>query len=178
MNWFPLIPILAETTLSDIREIAPQPNPWPWISLALLLLLTALFFFWKRRRAQRKEPMAAPAETPDAKALRLLDRLRQQDDQLDAEAFMVAVSSILRNYLEEALNLPAPEQTSEEFLQELRGQTWLTPELQQKLEDFMRLGDLVKFARQPLHADQRKRLLESASLVVEATRPQPKPVAS
>lgn len=171
-------PLLAQGGLSDIREIVETPNYWPWILLAAALLLGAALVFWFRRTRQAAEEIPAPAEAPDRKAVRLLGELRRKGDELEAEAFTVAVSSILRNYLEEALRLPAPEQTSEEFLQELRGQPWLTPELQQNLEDFMRLADLVKFARQALSGDQRIRLLDSAAQVVDATRPQPETVAS
>lgn len=171
-------PLLAETGLSDIRDIVPSPNYWPWVVIAVVLVLAALFFLWRKRPQREAEQILEPVEAPDLKALRLLRQLQENADALEAEAFTVEVSSILRHYLEEALRLPAPEQTSEEFLQDLRGQSWLTPELQQNLEDFMHLADLVKFARQVLKHDQRIRLLGSARQVIDATRPQPEPVAS
>jgi hypothetical protein len=172
------IPILAEGGFSDIREIVHLPNYWPWIIAAVVLLLAAAVLLWRRRPRPEAEPVPEPGEAPDLKALRLLQQLQEKGDALEAEAFTVEVSSILRHYLEEALRLPAPGQTSEEFLQDLRRQSWLTPDLQQNLEDFMHRADLVKFARQNLGHDQRIRFLGSARHVVDATRPQLEPAAS
>lgn len=168
----PNILFLAQAEFSDIREIVRFPSYWPWLAAAVVACALAAFWVWRKRKPP---PPPQPVESPHAKALRLLHILKDQGDQLEAEKFTVEVSSILRLYLEEALALPAPEQTSEEFLQALRDQSWLTPELQRDLEDFMRLADLVKFARQSLDAGQRQRLLDSAVQVVETTRPQPKP---
>lgn len=166
---------LAEAEFSDIREIVRFPSYWPWVLAAFAVVALAAFLLWRRSRGKGAERVSEPAEPPHDKALRLLTELRETQDALDAEAFTVEASRVLRRYLEEALNLPAPEQTSEEFLHELRNQTWLTSELQQDLESFMRLTDLVKFARQSLDADQRQRLLDSAVQLVETTRPQPEP---
>lgn len=172
--------ILAQNDFSDIREIVRLPIIWPWLLAAAILLAGAAFLGWRRwRKAHTPTAPAEAVEPPHLKALRLLQALRDEGDQLDAERFTVEVSSILRIYLEEEIALPAPEQTSEEFLQQLRGQSWLTAELQRDIEEFMRVSDLVKFARQSIDADQRRRLLDSAVQVVETTRPpsQPEPVA-
>lgn len=169
---------LAESGFSDIREIVRLPNYWPWLAAAVALCaLAALVCGWRRFR-RGAAPAPAPAEPQHEKALRLLHALRERGAELEAERFTVEVSAILRHYLEDALDVPAPEQTSEEFLRELRGQPWLTRELHADLEEFMRLADLVKFARQSLDAGQRQRLLDSAIQVVEATRPEPEPVPS
>lgn len=164
---------------SDIREIVRFPSYWPWLVAATMLLAGAAFLAWRRRRKAKTATAPESLEPPNLKALRLLQALREKGDRLDSERFTVEASSILRVYLEEELGLPAPEQTSEEFLQELRCQNWLTPELQQDIEEFMRLSDLVKFARQSIDANQRQRLLDSALQVIETTRPpsQPEPVA-
>ncbi len=158
---------------SDIREIVEYPNYAPWLIAATVLLAaaggTAL---WRRCRRKRETALpAAPAEEPHQKARRLLEALRRDGHQLEAEPFTVEVSRILRVYLEEALRIPAQEQTSEEFLSGLRDQTWPSAELRAELEEFMRLADLVKFARQSLSSSQRAGLLDSALQVVERTEP-------
>lgn len=167
--------LLAEAGFSDIREIVRFPSYWPWLAGAGLLCAAAAWFGWRHLRRRQTGATPEPVEPPHAKARRLLQQLRQNGEQLEAEVFTIEVSAILRLYLEEALDLPAPEQTAEEFLQELSGQAWLTPELQQDLEEFMRLADLVKFARQSLDSGQRQRLLESAVQVVAATEPESEP---
>jgi hypothetical protein len=169
--------ILAESGFSDIRGIISIPAYWPWLVLAAALILIAIAAYWWQSRNPVREVAAAPVEPPHLKAKRLLDQLSQSGDQLEAEVFTVKVSSILRHYLEEALAIPAPEQTSEEFLQNLSDQSWITADLQNDLEEFMIISDLVKFARQTLDATQRQRLLSSALQVVETTQPQPEPVS-
>ncbi len=168
---FPALQLLAQTELSDIREIVPQPPVWPWIAALVAILLLAAFLLWKKRRPTPAD--SAPPESPHAKALRLLAELRARAETLDDESFTVALSSILRRYLEEALQLPAPEQTTDEFLQHLRSGSPLAPDLQPNLENFLRQTDLVKFARQPLTPDQRENLLETARQTIDATRPKP-----
>ncbi len=172
------IPILAEAGFSDIRGIVSFRGYWPWLLAAGILLVLAAFIGWQRWRKRKTTALPEPVELPHVKARRLLQLLREKGAELEAEQFTVEVSSILRVYLEEALALPAPEQTSEEFLQDLRDQTWLTPELQNDLEEFMGLADLVKFARQSLSAGQRQRLLDSAVQLVDTTQPQPETIAS
>lgn len=164
---------LAQGEFSDIREIVRFPTYWPWVAGAGILLVLLLFATWISRRRKVRTNRPEPIEPPEDKARRLLHALREEGAQLEAEEFTVRVSTILRVYLEEALSVPAPEQTSEEFLQELRGQSWLTPELQTDLKEFMHLADLVKFARQSLDEDQRRRLLDSAVQVVDRTQPKP-----
>lgn len=169
--------ILAESGFSDIREIVRFPSYWPWLLLAAAFIIIAIAAYWWQSRETRRAVVAAPVEPPHHKAKRLLDELSRTGDQLEAEVFTVKVSSILRHYLEDALAVPAPEQTSEEFLQNLSDQSWITSELQSDLEEFMRISDLVKFARQSLDAQQRQRLLNSALQAVETTQPQPEPVS-
>lgn len=168
--------LLAQGGFSDIREIVSIPMLWPWLILiTVLLFIAAGALWWWNRRETAQEISVAPPEPPHIKAKRLLEKLRQSGDQMEAESFTVQVSSILRIYLEDALAVPAPEQTSEEFLQNLSDQPWITQELQADLEDFMQVSDLVKFARQSLDAHQRQRLLKSALQVVETTQPQSEP---
>lgn len=167
--------LAVENGLSDIRGIVPSPDLRPWIGSAAALVLLGALVLWIRSRSRRTAP-PEPREPPDVRALRRLDALERSGAALDAERFTLEVSSILRSYLEEALDVPAPGQTSEEFLRDLRNQPRVTPQLQEDLEDFARLTDLVKFARRSLADAERERLLASAGRVVETCRPEPEPV--
>jgi hypothetical protein len=154
---------------------APFPAPVPWLRwlaiiggvLAALVLLATMFF---RRRARPGMADAVPLQ-PHAKAMRELARLRSAPRRTPAEidAFYVAVSSVLRTYLEERFGLRAPERTTEEFLQELDGSAVLAGR-QQELRAFLGQCDLVKFAAQvpgePVHLET----LGTAERFVAATR--------
>jgi hypothetical protein len=113
----------------------------------------------------------AAAGQPHVKAMRELARLRSAPRRTTAEidAFYVAVSAVLRGYLEERFGLRAPERTTEEFLQELEQSPALAGQ-RQELRAFLSQCDLVKFAAQvpgePVHLET----LATAERFVAATR--------
>ncbi len=62
------------------------------------------------------------------------------------ESFFVAISAIVRRYLEDRFDLRAPELTTEEFLALAGSASSLSHDHQHLLRDFLRQADLVKFA--------------------------------
>lgn len=170
--------VIANSAFADIRDIISIPN-WLLLLAILAACIAGVFLaaLWWRFRAQRlrEESETESREPPHLAALRELRELRTSGASMEAERFTVKVSNVLRRYLEEALGLPALEQTSEEFLRDLGSQSWLTDELAGDLEIFMRSSDLVKFARQGLRDGQREQLVDSAVKVVQATGPASQP---
>lgn len=169
--------ILTQSEFADIREIVALPNYRFWIVGALIVMLLIGVFCWKLFRKDLRVSVPEIGESASEKAYRLLGKLKEQQEDFDSETFAIEVSKILRLYLEEELQLPAMEQTTEEFLRDLPKADWLTSELRKNLEEFARVADLVKFARQSLRVDQREELLSSAFLVVETTQLQPETLA-
>ena len=85
--------------------------------------------------------------------------------------FCTLVSDTVRTYLEERFDFHAPERTTEEFLHELRGTDLLSAEQKEKLGEFLKCCDLVKFAKyEPLEPEMRD-LHGSAMRLVEETEP-------
>lgn len=163
-------PMLAESGFSDIRDVVRFASPWPWVIAASAALAFILFYWvWKRYQARQAALRAAYREPPHQVAERELETLRKEGPTLEAEVFSVRVSRVLRRYLEDALSLPAPERTTEEFLNELSDQNSFDDALKNELSQFLQQNDLVKFARQDLNADQRATLLECAFNVIRAT---------
>lgn len=151
----------------------PPAFPWAWAAAVAGLLLVAAASLWWFVRARRRRP--APAEVPvpcHVKAQRELARLRGVPRRTPAEidAFYVAVSGVLRLYLEERFGWRAPERTTEEFLQELGTSRVLDPVQQRELRGFLGQCDLVKFAAvipgEPVHLQT----LEFAEQFVATTR--------
>ncbi|MGA4644151.1 DUF4381 family protein [Limisphaera sp. 4302-co] len=161
----------------DIRDIAPPvpvPSVWDrlgWVLLALVVagMVAALWAFWHRRR--RTVPPGPPPEPAHVRARRRLEAALALLE--DPKAFCVAVSDTLREYLEERFEFRAPERTTEEFLEELRGTDRLLPDQKDVLGDFLRRCDLVKFARYEPVRSELMELHSVALRLVEETEPVP-----
>lgn len=153
----------------------PVFSDWPlWLGLggglAVLLLLLLL---WRRLRHRREVGTTGadtpPPEPPVNSARRRLDEVEGALDRYEAEPLTVAVSDIVRAYLEAVLSLPVREQTSEEFLEALRRRPDQPAVLEERLPRFLTQCDFVKFARQDLNPEGRRNLLATARGLVEET---------
>jgi hypothetical protein len=157
---------------ADIRDPVRIAVLWPWLlaAAAALALLAIGLYWWRRQRAARPPP-GPPPEPAASRARRELAALATRTDELAAEPFAVAVSAVLRHYLEDALALPAPERTTDEFFAGLTDAARLDPPTSRQLREFLESCDLVKFARQDLAPGRKHELLAAATQVVDATDP-------
>ncbi len=174
--------VTVSSVLADAEPDVEAPAPlfpsrfkdW-WLAggiAAGVLLLAALLFWWARRRKRRPAPDAI-AIPPHIKALRELSRLRDapRRSHSEVEVFYVAVSQVLRVYLEDRFGLRAPERTTEEFLPEVEQSGALDTEQRAHLRQFLEQCDLVKFAA--MHPDEtvHGQTFDFAESFVESTRP-------
>ncbi len=155
----------------------PFPSPLPWqrwslLALAALIVAAVCIVFWRRRSGT----LAVGGEVPlpaHTKALRELARLRQapRETHEEVEAFYVAVSQVMRIYLEERFGLHAPERTTEEFLAEVEAGESLLTSHRYALGQFLEQCDLVKFAGLFPAAKVHEETFRIAEEFVESTRP-------
>ncbi len=147
--------VSGDPAATDIRDIAPPlPAPRAWNSRMLAaaagLAATALgaCLYWARKRWRRATPAPAPP-SPDQVALKELARLAARElPRLGRyEEYYVALSNIVRQYLEDRFGLHAPEMTTEEFLAAAQRDRRLTEAHRVLLAGFLAEADLVKFAR-------------------------------
>ena len=136
--------------------------------LIILILITVILRLLRKRTGGAGEGLVQQ-RSPLEIAMERLDRLQADADTMDADPFIVEVSNIVRDYLETALEIPAREQTSEEFLQAVQLKEDMPDVLKARMPQFLDQCDLVKFARQMLAATQRQTLLETAGVVVSET---------
>jgi hypothetical protein len=153
--------------LEDIRDLVEIPTPvWPWIAAGTAvaaLLAWGGWVWWKRTR---RGAMAEMGEAPDSLALR---RIREAWEDVDhADVFVVKISGAVRHYLEDAFGWHAPEQTTEEFLEQLRQDPWMQAEVGPPLADFLGQCDRVKFAGEEPSLARRGQLYEAANRLVTA----------
>lgn len=183
---------------TDIRDIKPPEDvPFDWwpalmggaVLVALIGIGLALSYFLNRfRRAA-----ALPPRPTHEIALEALSHLRAKrlPQAGQFEAYYVALSAIVRTYLEDGLQVRAPEMTTEEFLVAVtrdssaprsrsarrspKGRegrpSRLPPAHQHLLGTFLAQADLVKFARHRPSLDESDTAYEAARRFVDETRP-------
>jgi hypothetical protein len=179
----PSTPPALTNAAEELRPLKPPvdiPSGWGWLWWVAAAVALAAAAWWAWRWWQRRR-LAAPANTPPPLPAHVEARRRLEAAwQLlgDPEKFTVAVSAALRWYLERRFHLPAPERTTEEFLQDLQRTLVLQPRHKELLADFLTECDLIKFARfEPTEEALRRlhaaalRLVDETSLVEVAPAP-------
>lgn len=151
-------------TLHDIkppRNLPRSNTVWVWAGGLVLFLLasgiTGFIIIRGRNLAQgstivQKMPAHEQAFA-ELRALVAEDLVKKGN----IKEFYQKISDILRRYIENRFNLRAPEQTTEEFLSQIRTKSDFDDSHKTLLENFLTHCDLVKFARhQPETKDIRK----------------------
>jgi hypothetical protein len=173
----PVIPPAPAEDIIDIRPPIHIAAPFPWLawSAGVLFLVGVSAVAWKLRRRQKRK-LAYEI------ALDRLESTRPLMRENNAEPFSLAVSEIVRRFIEEVLPVRAAHRTTDEFLRDLTSLSYL-PLVQHRdsLADFLRHCDLAKFARWSLTVSQMEAMLESAkAFIIDLGQPKPaktRPVA-
>ncbi|MEO6970962.1 MAG: DUF4381 family protein [Chthoniobacterales bacterium] len=140
----------------------PTPFPWlPWTAGAVGVAALGLGAWAWFRRPRRKLPYEL--------ALEKLEATRPLMQNENAQPFSLAVSEIVRRFIEECLPVRAAHRTTSEFLHDLVS----LPESplagqREMLADFLEHCDLAKFARWSLTVPQMEAMLASARAFVLA----------
>jgi hypothetical protein len=160
----------------DIRGIKGVigPTAWsPWWWLVGVFLLSALcILLWRKRKLALEGPPPAPPVPADETALWELQELAKSDwlSTGKIKEFYIAISNILRVYLEQGFGTPALERTTNEILRDLRKASEIPAERQAELRDLLDTCDLVKFAKFRPDAAEGMAAHASAVRFVEQTR--------
>jgi hypothetical protein len=159
--------------IEDLRLLAPPPwyaNPWFILlaAVAMAVIGWMLYRYFSRPRT-KIIPSRASGPGPHIEALRRLADLRRRWKELTAYALAIEVSDILRTYLEPRFGLPAPFQTTREFLEGAMAQSELEPDQCAQLKRFLEFCDLVKFAQRPATELEQGQLLDTAEQFVRKT---------
>ena len=172
-------PVLAEDAPLELRpahgDLGPRRGPlgpvWLWALALGVALAIAGPFGWRAfaaARARRRQRSAYEV------ARQALDGLLSEGrpDAARMDAFYVALSQIVRTYLEDRFGLRSPELTTQEFLTEMGRSPDLARSHQQLLRGFLTQADLVKFAGHRPDATVVDESIASAERFLEETRDQ------
>jgi hypothetical protein len=167
----------------SIRDIkGPVAVPFDWtpvlIGLGVLAGIVGLGLIALRLSRRINAPQGLPAVRPaHAVALEALERLRHRrlTGAEERAEWYVALSAIVRTYIEGRFKLRAPEMTTEEFIYAVQRDSTLSTAHRQLLGEFLAECDLVKFARHVPRLEDAERAYGAARRFVDETRPRPAP---
>ncbi len=171
------------TNFHDIKSPVALPEPvshaWIWWTAGAATCLGGLIALMLAVRRRRRRGPSTVTVPPHQWAFAELERLIE-DDLIaagDVHEFYFRLTDIVRIYIERRFQLAAPEQTSEEFLETMRGNSVLSAEHQALLIEFLRAADLVKFARYEPGKQEVERAFNSARDFIDETAERRKEVA-
>ncbi|SHF98291.1 hypothetical protein SAMN05444372_101428 [Flavobacterium micromati] len=142
----------------DIKDIAAAENSignwWKYLLVIALIIGIGAFIYWFIKKRQEKKLQAEILKTPIEKATTLLDTLEKKElwQKGEVKAYYSELTDIARNYIEEAIEIPAMESTTSELIAGLRAASvkkkmTLSKEIIENLERVLKQADLVKFAK-------------------------------
>lgn len=142
----------------DIKPIveATTSKSWIWNVLLFLLIISGIgaLVYWIVKKQQKKKIEAEVYKTPIEKATNLLNVLEKKElwQKGEIKNYYSELTDIARNYIEEAIEIPAMESTTSELIEGLRKASlkkkmMLSQETIENLERVLKQADLVKFAK-------------------------------
>lgn len=180
-----------------LREMAPLaafPGPWwPWVllTLVLLVLVAGAVYYWRTWTASSGDaapaPPIRPAVPPHEAAMQQLDALERDTAWSDPdalEAFFVELSTVVRRYVADRLQVAALERTTAELTRALRREPSVPDDAVDDVRDVLERSDLVKFAdKRPTSQDGRaalhtaRRALDAIERAQSALADEPAPAS-
>jgi len=141
--------------IKDVVAVEDTIGDW-WKYLLGLVLLAGLgaFGYWYYKKRQSVTIEEEVYKTPIDKATSLLNNLEKKElwQQGEVKAYYSELTDIVRNYIEEAIEIPAMESTTSELIEGLKKisakkKMKLSQETFENLLVVLKQADLVKFAK-------------------------------
>lgn len=131
---------------------------WPYALGAAVVGALAALALARRGRAKIRPPY----ET----AMDRFQTLKAIGAKISAKEYAQEVSQIVRDYIEAVHNIPAPERTTEEFLQIAAACDVFDAEAKESLAKILTLADIAKFARHAFSDAERAEIFEVSAAFV------------
>jgi hypothetical protein len=142
----------------DIKDIIPAQNTigdwWNYLLVILLLCGIGFLIYWFVKKRKTTIIEEDKYKTPIEKATNKLNKLEQKElwQRGEIKEYYSELTDIVRNYIEEAIEIPAMESTTSELIEGLK-QASLKKKMKHSKETIENLftvlkqADLVKFAK-------------------------------
>lgn len=167
----------------DIKDIVKAEDSlgdwWKYLLGIFLILGIGAFVYWYTKIRQKKKIEEEVYKTPIEKATSLLNILEKKElwQHGEVKEYYSELTDIARNYIEEAIEIPAMESTTSELIDglktaSLKKKMKLSQETIENLFAVLKQADLVKFAKsKPLEfeiTDDRNKIQKAILTLDEA----------
>ena len=156
--------VVVDTIKQQMFDIKPiikveKPTSYWWLYTILILIGLALigygaYYFVKKKQTKKNEAEAILFASPIEKAIAELEVLEKKSlwQKGETKAYYSELTDITRNYIEEAIEIPAMESTSNELFDALKisarqKNIKISADTLAKFKRVMETSDLVKFAK-------------------------------
>lgn len=142
----------------DIKDIIPAQKTvgdwWKYLLIVLLLGGLGALIYWYIKRTKKEKLEEETFTTPIEKATSKLNKLEKKElwQKGEVKEYYSELTDIVRNYIEEAIEIPAMESTTSELIEglkvaSLKKKMKLSKETIENLFAVLKQADLVKFAK-------------------------------
>lgn len=142
----------------DIKDIVPVKSTigdwWKYLLFITLIAGIGALVYWYIKKQQKKVIEKEVYKTPIERATNLLNDLEKKElwQKGEIKSYYSELTDIARNYIEEAIEIPAMESTTSELILGLRAASvkkkmTVSQETIENLERVLKQADLVKFAK-------------------------------
>lgn len=181
--------VIVDTLKQKMYEIKPIAKAegssswiWKWILGILIIIGIGALVYYLIKKFQKKKIEEVVYKSPIEKATNLLNNLEQRElwQKGAVKEYYSELTDIARNYIEEAIEIPAMESTTSELIDGLRKASLkkkmkISPEILENLERVLKQADLVKFAKsKPLDFEiaEDKKKIEKTILTLDNAIPE------
>jgi hypothetical protein len=142
----------------DIKDVIPVNDGigdwWKYLLGLVLIAGIGALVYWYFKKRQNEKIEEEIYKTPIEKATNLLNNLEKKElwQHGEVKAYYSELTDIVRNYIEEAIEIPAMESTTSELIEglkiaSLKKKMKLSQETIENLFVVLKQADLVKFAK-------------------------------
>ncbi|MES2707098.1 MAG: hypothetical protein V4726_10900 [Verrucomicrobiota bacterium] len=169
-----------EGQLIDDLQLAEPPPQLHINWLHVIGAIAAAYLLWRfihwRRRTAAVRRYNRSMEKAWMDALAELEHIFALVERGESRPYGTESSSVIRRYIEFRFDLSAPRRSTEEFLEEASHSPKLEKKHQALLAEFLKICDLLKFARTLADRSELENLHTAAVSFVKETRHTPLPV--
>jgi hypothetical protein len=169
----------------DIKDITPVQSSlgdwWKYLLLLAVIIGIGALVYWFVKKKQKKKIEEEVYKTPIERATSLLNSLEKKElwQKGEVKEYYSELTDIARNYIEEAIEIPAMESTTSELILGIRAASVrkkmkVSQETIENLEKVLKQADLVKFAKsKPLDYEilEDRNKIQKAILTLDSSIP-------